>query len=117
MRLEKVDLAHTPITTDINTLFLRLVSAAESIADNQERQTAALESLAESQRRLADAKAPQCRIVGSRYVANRTGHTTQWVREQIESGKLPTTCIAQRAKDGGYWKFHGDKIDQWIDQL
>jgi len=115
MCTENVELlAQNPITANADNILLPYLNR---IASTLEKLVGAIESLAESQQRQADAVAPARRIVGTRYVADKTGHTTQWVREQIESGRIPKHCIAQHTSNGGYWKFHADRIDQWVEQL
>jgi hypothetical protein len=108
MGSENVDLTHTPIPASPGDLHLPYLARIAS----------ALESIVETQRRLADAVDPASeKIVDSRYVADKLGlKTTQAIRDQIKAGRIPQSCIVSGSGEGRLWKFHRDRIDEWIAQ-
>jgi excisionase family DNA binding protein len=83
----------------------------QSLADNARALTAIADSLA----RIADHLAPEPNtIVGTPYVARLLGCTTTWVSEMIRDGRIPAACIVTGTGNGKPWKFHRDKIDEWL---
>ncbi len=119
MRAENVDiLSQTPISAkNADHILLsyldRIASALEGKAEREERLIRAMESQAESLRRLADFFAPDpTKIVGTPYVRKKLGlKTTQAVRDRIKAGQIPKPCIVRGSGSGTPWKFHRDKID------
>lgn len=74
-------------------------------------------SIASDIHRIAMKYAPATKgeIVGSRYIADRLGCTTQWIGELVRQGRIPSVCIVPGTGNGKLWKFFKSKIDDWIE--
>jgi hypothetical protein len=55
-------------------------------------------------------------IVGTTYIANKLGCTTDWIAEMAREGEIPISCLIPGTGDGKPWKFRRTRIDQWIEQ-
>lgn len=53
-------------------------------------------------------------FVGTRYIADRLGQTTVWIAEMARRGDIPKSCVVEGTGTGKVWKFHRDKIDEWL---
>jgi hypothetical protein len=74
-----------------------------------------LESIADSLRRLADHFVPvPAAMVGTPYVAKQLGCTTVWVAEMVRKGEIPKPCLVPGTGNGKPWKFHRERIDEWL---
>jgi predicted DNA-binding transcriptional regulator AlpA len=60
------------------------------------------------------APGPQDDIVGSRYVADCLGCTTQWIGEMVRNGDIPKPCMVAGTGGGKLWKFYKSRIDNWL---
>lgn len=66
-------------------------------------------------RRIADRlDPPPPDKVGTPYVAQRLGCTTDWITELIRQVQIPPDCIVPGTGNGKPWKFFRRKIDRWI---
>lgn len=75
----------------------------------------ALESIAESQKRLADHLTLEpADIVGTPYIAGKLGCSTAWVSQLVKDGEIPAHCIVEGSGNGKLWKFYRERIDRWI---
>jgi hypothetical protein len=54
-------------------------------------------------------------IVGTPYVANKLGCTTDWVANMARDGEIPISCVILGTGEGKPWKFRRTRIDQWIE--
>jgi hypothetical protein len=74
-----------------------------------------LQTFVDDFHRLADKLAPvPTQMVGSKYVAQRLGVTTVWVAEMARNGAIPKSCIVPGTGTGKPWRFHRQRIDEWI---
>ena len=70
--------------------------------------------LTEQLKRIADHfDQTQPEVVGTRYLADKLKVSTQWISDQIRSGKIPKNCIAGGG-NGQQWKLNRQRIDEWI---
>jgi hypothetical protein len=53
-------------------------------------------------------------IVGTPYVADKLGCTTDWVANMARDGEIPISCVILGTGDGKPWKFRRTRIDEWI---
>ncbi|WP_254509035.1 helix-turn-helix domain-containing protein [Anatilimnocola floriformis] len=54
--------------------------------------------------------------VGTPYVAERLGCTTDYVAVMVREGAIPHHCLVPGTGTGKPWKFFRDRIDRWIEQ-
>jgi hypothetical protein len=74
-----------------------------------------LQSIAQSLSRLADHfDPPPPDIVGTPYVANKLGCTTDWIAMLVRDGEIPVSCLVPGTGNGKPWKFRRSRIDEWI---
>jgi hypothetical protein len=67
-------------------------------------------------RRIADALAPAPdNIVGTLYVARKLGVTTTWIADMVRQGEIPASCIVTGSGNGKPWKFHRERIEEWME--
>lgn len=75
-----------------------------------------LQKIGDDIRRIANhVDPPSGQVVGTRYVAARLGKTQEWIAKLAQTGKIPASCIVKQSGNGRYWKFHKEKIDQWVE--
>ncbi len=104
-----------PVAGQLAGPLAELVAVAARQEANVARLVEGQTRLADSAGRLADQLAPkQDKIVGSRYVADRTGLTTTRVVEMARTGYMPPSCIVPGSGMGKPWLFYKDRIDDWI---
>ena len=53
--------------------------------------------------------------VGTPYVADRLGCTTDWIAIMVREEEIPRSCIVLGTGNGKPWKFHRSHIDRWIE--
>src|ERR1700733_851384 len=53
-------------------------------------------------------------VVGTPYVAKKLGVTTTWIADLIRRGEIPDSCLVAGTGNGKPWKFHRERIDQWL---
>ena len=77
---------------------------------------ALLASIANSLARIADhVDPPPPDKVGTPYVADRLGCTTEWIAQMAARGDIPPSCIVPGTGAGKPWKFVRSRIDEWIE--
>jgi predicted DNA-binding transcriptional regulator AlpA len=59
---------------------------------------------------------PPADVVGTPYVAQRLGCTTDWIAMMVRDGQIPPSCLVSGTGNGKPWKFRRSAIDQWIEQ-
>lgn len=80
-----------------------------------ERIAFALESISESNQRMADHFDPSPPdIIGTPYLAGKLGCTTVWIAEMIRSGLIPDNCIVPGTGNGKPWKLYCGRIEAWL---
>jgi predicted DNA-binding transcriptional regulator AlpA len=69
-----------------------------------------------SLQRIAEHFTPQ-EIVGTDYIANRLGCSSQYVSRMAKEGAIPKSCIKVSSGERRQrWKFIRSEIDRWIDE-
>jgi hypothetical protein len=87
---------------------------APNQADPAVELLATYRDIARSLQRIADALAPAPPdLVGTPYVAKRSGRTTTRVTQWVQSGELPSHCV-HSGGDGVPYKFFREHIDKWL---
>lgn len=54
--------------------------------------------------------------IGTPYVAERLGCTTDWIAVLVRNGDIPASCIVPGTGNGRPWKFYRSLTDQWIEK-
>lgn len=54
--------------------------------------------------------------VGTPYVADRLGCTTDWIAMMVRDSEIPPSCIVPGTGNGKPWKFYRARIDEWIER-
>jgi len=91
------------------------LNAEASMLTMLERIATALERIADSHHRLEDHFVPmRSSLVGTPYVAQQLGCTTEWITEMIRSGEIPHQCVVPGTGNGKPWKLYRDRIEKWI---
>lgn len=86
-----------------------------SQADSAPELLATFRDIAHSLRRIADALAPTPPdLVGTPYVAQRSGRTSTRVTQWVQSGELPAHCV-HSGGNGVPYKFYREHIDRWVE--
>jgi predicted DNA-binding transcriptional regulator AlpA len=55
-------------------------------------------------------------IVGTPYVADKLGCTTDWIAMLVRDGEIPVSCLVPGTGNGKPWKFYRARIDEWIER-
>jgi Helix-turn-helix domain len=104
---------HGPGSADQEPPIVRLL---DMLSKGLVQQNEILASIERNLASIATALNPETpEVVGTRYVADRLGQTTQWVAEMARLGIIPKSCLAEGSGRGKQWKFRRSKIDQWIE--
>ena len=53
--------------------------------------------------------------VGTPYIAERLGCTTDYVAVMVREESVPPSCLVPGTGNGKPWKFYRSRIDQWIE--
>jgi helix-turn-helix protein len=76
----------------------------------------AISSIARSLARIADAvDPPPADKVDTSYVAQKLGIGLARVSQMASQGEIPASCIVAGTGHGKIWKFHRERIDEWIE--
>lgn len=54
--------------------------------------------------------------VGTPYIAERLGCTTDYVAVMVREETIPPSCLVPGTGSGKPWKFFRERIDRWIEQ-
>ena len=54
-------------------------------------------------------------IVGTPYVADKLGCTTDWIAMLVRDGAIPISCLVPGTGNGKPWKFRRSAIDRWLE--
>jgi hypothetical protein len=87
----------------------------DEIERSIERFAALAEKIAADHERLADHfDPPPADIVGTEYIATKSGCTMVWVAKMVRDGRIPKTCIVPGSGDGKPWRFYRRRVDEWL---
>ncbi|QDU26774.1 hypothetical protein ETAA8_18550 [Anatilimnocola aggregata] len=53
--------------------------------------------------------------VGTPYIAERLGCTTDYVVVMVREERIPPSCLVPGTGNGKPWKLYRSRIDQWIE--
>lgn len=80
-----------------------------------ERIAFSLEILAAESKRIADRLAPESGdVVGTPHLAQQLGCSIVWAAEMARNGEIPKSCIVPGTGNGKPWKFHRQRVEEWL---
>jgi hypothetical protein len=101
-----------PMATDAS-LAPSMAAVPDAVAMELASIAKSLSTIAQDIRRVADKLDPPL-PVGTDYIARRLDCSDTWVATMARDGAIPATCIVAGTGSGKPWKFHRDKIDEWL---